>query len=275
MNKKLLTQLIAIFLITQAVGLFIASNLIQQDVHATIVNDNPEDPINTIALIVYILAFTAVLLIVIKFAKGKFSFVFLKLFELMAVFGTSWIVFAIFAGYFAGTETAGLIGFGIAAIIIALRLAFWKKLLFRNFATMIAVIGAGALIGVSLGIIPVIIFIIALSIYDFIAVFKTKHMVSLAKAITEKNLAFTVAMPTKEHQFELGSGDLVIPLVFASAALSSSSLPSSLMVLAGSLIGLLVTIDYSSKHVGKALPALPLQGILMIAFFAIAKLLGF
>ena len=275
MNKKLLTQLITIFLITQAVGLFVASNLIAQDVHATIVNDNPEDPINTIGLMAYILAFTAVLLIVIKFAKGKFSFVFLKLFELLAVFGTSWIVFAIFAGYFASPESADLIGFGIAAIIIALRLAFWKKLLLRNFATMIAVIGAGALIGVSLGIIPVIIFIIALSIYDFIAVFKTKHMVSLAKAITDKNLAFTVAMPTKEHQFELGSGDLVIPLVFASAALSSSSIIAAIFVLAGSLIGLLITIDYSSRHVGKALPALPLQGIFMIAFFAIAKVVGF
>lgn len=275
MNQKLMLQLVAIFLITQAVGLFIASNLIQQDVHATIVNDNPDDPINTIGLMAYILAFTAVLLIVIKFAKGKFSFVFLKIFELLAVFGTSWIVFAIFAGYFASPENSDLIGFGIAALIIALRLAFWKKLLLRNFATMIAVIGAGALIGVSLGIIPVIIFIIALSIYDFIAVFKTKHMVSLAKAITDKNLAFTVAMPTKEHQFELGSGDLVIPLVFASAVLSSSSLPASILVLAGSLIGLLITIDYSSKHVGKALPALPLQGILMIAFFAAAKVLGF
>jgi len=266
MNKKLIAELVVLFLITQAIGLYVANYFVQENIHTTIVSENPDDPLNTLGLIVYILVFTAVLLVMIKFLKPRLSYYLLKAFELLAIWGTSWIVFAVFLG--------DLIGLGLSFILVALRIALAKNIVLRNFASVIAIIGAGALIGVSLGIIPVILFIIALSVYDYIAVFKTKHMVSLAKAIAEKNLAFTVAMPTKEHKFELGTGDLVMPLVFASAALQSSGINSSFFVLAGSLIGLLFTINYSSKHVGKALPALPLQSILMLCFFAAAKVLG-
>jgi len=265
MNKSLIIQAVIIFIIVQALGLFIAQSLVAQDVHATIINDNPEDPANTLGLIVYILVFTVVLLIAIKFLKKK-SYWFLKAFELLAIWGASLIVFSIFFG-----DLPGLL---LSLAIVALRLLLPDSMIVRNIAAMLAVIGAGALIGVSLGIIPIILFVIALSIYDFIAVFKTKHMVSIAKAVVNKNLAFTIAMPTKEHKFELGTGDLVIPLVFASAALSSSFY-ASIFVLAGSLAGLLWTMDYSSKNLGKPLPALPLQGIFMIVMFVIAKLLGF
>ena len=267
MNKKLVLELLIVFLIVQALGLYVANMLIAQDIHATVVSDNPDDVANTVGLLIYILSFTVVLLLAIKFLKPKFSYLFLKAFEILAIFGASLIVFSIFFGDWPGLA--------LALILVALRIAVAKNIWVRNIASITAVIGAGALIGVSLGIIPIILFIIALCIYDYIAVFKTKHMVSIAKAVIDKNLAFTIALPTKEHKFELGTGDLVIPLVFASAAVQASGIIAGVFVLAGSLAGLLLTIDYSSKHVGKALPAIPLQGILMIAAFGIAKVLGF
>lgn len=265
MNKALIIQAVVIFIIVQAIGLFIAQSLIEQDIHAEIINDNPDDLANTLGLIAYILAFTVVLLIAIRFLKRK-SYWFLKAFELLAVWGASLIVFSILLG--------DLIGLALAIAIVVLRIALPKSVIVRNAAAMLAVIGAGALIGVSLGIIPIVLFVAALSAYDFIAVFKTKHLVSIAKAVVDKNLAFTIAMPTKEHKFELGTGDLVIPLVFASAALGST-ISAALFVLTASLAGLLLTMDYSSKNLGKALPALPLQGIFMIIAFGIAKLAGF
>src|SRR3989338_4603794 len=154
MNKKLIAQLVLVFLITQLVGLYVA------------------------------------------------------------VFSTSWIVASVFVG--------DLIGIAFAILLTASRIVLSENLLLRNAASIIAIIGAGALLGVSLGVVPVIVFVILLSAYDFIAVFKTKHMVTLAKAMTKKNLAFTIALPTKEHKFELGTGDLVVPLVFASAVLQEA-----------------------------------------------------
>ncbi|MDO8647247.1 MAG: presenilin family intramembrane aspartyl protease [Candidatus Diapherotrites archaeon] len=267
MNSKLIAELVIVFLIVQSLGLYVASSLVAQDVHATIVSDNPDDIANTAGLLLYILSFTVILLLVIKFFKAKTSYLVLKAFETLAIFGSSVIVFSIFFG--------DAFGLALALLLVALRIGVSKNIWIRNIASMIAVVGAGSLIGVSLGIIPIILFIVALIIYDYIAVFKTKHMVSIAKAVVDKNLAFTIALPTKEHKFELGTGDLVIPLVFASASVQNSGMIAGIFVLAGSLAGLLLTIDYSSKHVGKALPAIPLQGIFMIAAFGVAKVLGF
>lgn len=273
MNYKLLGQFIVLFLITQAIGLYVASVFIEHNIATTIVSEDPEDVSNALALIVYILAFTAGILIGIKLFKGKHLYFLLKAVETLAILGSSWIVFAVFVN--------SLIAALLSIILVGLRNIFSKNIMLRNISTILATAGAGALLGVSLGILPVLVFVIALAVYDLIAVFKTKHMVVMAKAISSRNLAFTFAMPTQNHTFELGAGDLVIPLLFASAALKTSSMTGlaamipSLVVLIGSILGLVVTINYTSKNIGKAIPALPLQVLLMVLLFGAAKLLGF
>ncbi len=274
MKKELFLQLVAIFVITQALGLFVADRLIQEQVSVTIVNDNPQDVSNSAGLFVYIIFGTGLLLLLIKFLKDKILFFALKALESIVIFGTSTLVFSVFY------DSILMVFFAI--ILVATRLVFYKNVLLRNVTSVISTAGAGALIGVSLGIIPVIVFLIALSIYDYIAVFKTKHMVTLAKSITAKNLSFTYALPTKEHQFELGTGDLVMPLAFAASVLTTTKLAYAfpyyfippIIILVASLIGLFLTMGYLSNRVGKALPALPPQAVLMIIAFILLKLVG-
>lgn len=275
MNNPLFVKLLIIFLVAQTLGLLVADKLIQEKVTVTIVTDNPDDVENSAGLFLYILFGTAMLLILIKFVKGRFLFWALKAVESLAIFGTSLIVFAVF-------WDSILVVF-LAIILVIARNVFYKNLHLRNISSTLATAGAGALIGVSLGVIPIIVFLIALSVYDYIAVFKTKHMVTIAKSVTKKNLSFTYALPTKEHQFELGTGDLVMPLAFASSVLAATKgihafpyyfIPSILILLA-SLAGLVLTLGYLSKRIGKALPALPPQAVLMLIAFAVTKLLGF
>jgi presenilin-like A22 family membrane protease len=275
MNKKLFLQLISIFLVTQFLGLFVGLNLISHGVEREgIVNENPDDPVNSIGLFLYILIFTAILLLIIEFYKGELLFILL---ESILVFFTSLIVFG-----FVLPEEFGLIALLLSIALVASRLILRKNVLLRNIASIIAASGAGPLIGYNFGLIPVMLFLIILAGYDVIAVFYTKHMVSLAKAITKKNLAFTFAFPTKEHQFELGAGDLVIPLVFAVSVLVETtkhflfpfSLISPAIILWGSLVGLGITIHFSSKNVGKALPALPLQTITMFLMLGLCIATG-
>lgn len=280
MNRMLLVQLVLLFIITQAIGLYVGNTYIKvieehPEARPTIVTDNPEDPINSIALFAYVLGFTAVLLIVIKFIKGRLLYWLFKAFESLAIFGTSVIVFAAFY------DNTIVILF--ALILVALRNIYAKNLWLRNASSVIAVAGAGALIGITLGIFPILIFMVVLAVYDLIAVFKTKHMVTLAKSIVKKNLSFTYALPTKEHTFELGTGDMVIPLTFAVSVLAATKVAVSfpyywippVAILLASLIGLLWTIDYVSKRVGKALPALPPQTVLMLVTYGLLKLAGF
>lgn len=274
MNRSLVVQLVAFFLITQALGLYVGMGLIEADVRATIVTDNPEDVINSAGLFVYILVFTAILLLVIAYFK-RFTYIIFKAFETLAVFATSLIVFAAFSD-------SWLILAAALAVVVS-RIVYAKNLWLRNFTSIIAVAGSGSLIGVSLGILPMAVFLALLAAYDFIAVFKTKHMVTLAKSITKKNLSFTYAMPTPEHTFELGTGDMVVPLAFSVSVLAAYAplyafplnLAPSLLILAAALAGQLATIEYSSRHVGTALPALPPQAIAMLVMMGAIKLLGF
>jgi presenilin-like A22 family membrane protease len=164
----------------------------------------------------------------------------------------------------------------LAILFIILRNAVPEHLLLRNATTVILAAGIGAILGSGIGVIPVLAFLAAMSIYDYIAVFKTGHMVTLAKAVTKQNLSFTFAMPTPEHQFELGTGDIVLPLAFAVSVLHQYAARMAypnywiapLAILAAAFIGLHFTLHYASKRVGKALPALPLQSVLMIIAYA-------
>jgi len=279
MEKNLLLRLAALFLVTQVLGVTVAVNYIgaiqSGEIEQTgIVTENPNDVENAIFLFVYILFFTGVFLLMLKFFKGGR---FLKVLETIVVFSTSWIVFDVFV------PATGLV---LALLLTATRVMLPKNVALRNVSSVIAVAGVGALIGISLGVLPILLFIVLLAIYDFIAVFKTKHMITLAKGITKKNLAFTFALPSKElkHQFELGTGDMVIPLAFAVSVMSASALggtafPNYLvpgaLILFASLAGLIWTIDYVGRHVGTALPALPPQTVLMLAAWLIGKAIGF
>jgi len=268
---RVFPKLVLVFVIAQFFGVWAGAYLIGEIEtgemeRPTILTENPDDPVNALALIGGIFGFTALLLVFLFFFKGVGFF---RVFEVLVIFSGSFIVFSSIV-----PEAAFL----LAVELVMLKLFFPQNLWIRNISALIAVAGVGALVGVSLGIIPVLIFLILLSVYDFIAVFKTKHMVKLAKGISGKNLAFTVALPTKEHQFELGTGDLVLPLVFAVSAMDSSkslgfplcTVPA-FMILVASLVGLLLTINYVRKHVGKALPALPPQVALMIIAWLASK----
>ncbi|MBN2067332.1 MAG: hypothetical protein JW744_02600 [Candidatus Diapherotrites archaeon] len=267
---RLFPQLMAVFAITQLIGLCVGVSLIGaietgELEQPTVVTENPDDPINAIALIVYILFFTGMLLILMRLFKGRWLF---KLLETVVVFTASIIVFSAFIPS---------IAFLFTVLIVGLRLLMPGHIMLRNCVAIIAISGVGAMVGVTLGVIPIVLFLILLACYDFIAVFKTKHMVTLAKGIANRNLAFTVAMPTPKHQFELGTGDLVLPLAFAVSVMESKQaigFPGfvfpAVLVLAASLAGLLITIWYANRHVGKALPALPLQAAFMVMAWALS-----
>ena len=52
-----------------------------------------------------------------------------------------------------------------------------------------------AILGISFGILPAFILLLALMVYDAIAVYRTKHMVSLADAVVDMHLPILMVMP--------------------------------------------------------------------------------
>ncbi|MBT4870061.1 MAG: hypothetical protein HON47_00610 [Candidatus Diapherotrites archaeon] len=267
LDNKVFAQLGAMFFITQTLGLYVATVLLIAGIEAKAFTDDINDPINAFFLIIEILIFTGILLLVLKYKKrGNFLWVI----EGFAVFLTSFIVFSVLFWN-------DYLGLAAAVLILYYRYTHKKSVWFRNFVSIITIAGAGGLIGLALGIVPVLLFIILLSIYDLIAVFGTKHMVTIGKAVTKKNLAFTVSLPSKKHTFELGNGDLIIPLitavsVYANGMFINNGLVAAL-VLGASFIGLVISI-YLVGVKKFAMPALPPQTVLMLITIGLAILLG-
>ena len=229
MRTALLAKFITVFLLTNIIGLWLANFFLEPGLNqqisesVTLVNDDKNDPLNSVALLAYILVATGALLLVIAFFKKRMNQLF-RIIEAIAVFFITASVFelALYA-LFPNFQVPAIIVLAVGASAVAARNIWPENKTIRNAATILLAAYGGALIGTGLSVFPILIFIILLSAYDFIAVFKTKHMVTIAKAVTQKNLAFSIALPTPEHTFELGTGDLVMPLAFSSAVLQQYS----------------------------------------------------
>ncbi|MCX6801286.1 MAG: presenilin family intramembrane aspartyl protease [Candidatus Diapherotrites archaeon] len=264
-NNRAFFLLLGVFIATEFIGLTVAHSLAKTIEIQPIFGETINDPINAAYLFGTIIVMTALILLLLKFRQKRN---FLLIIESLAVLSTSIIVFGVAIGDYAIIA---------ALLLIMLRHLHRENIWLRNFVGIIAIAGAGAYIGISLGLLPILIFITALSCYDIIAVFGTKHMVSIGKEVSRGNFAFTIALPTKEHKFELGNGDLVIPLMVASGIMVNgpfrNNLAVSALCIASSFIGLAYSIETVSKK-KIALPALPPQTALMLCAILLASVFG-
>ncbi|MDE1849389.1 MAG: hypothetical protein KGI00_01525 [Candidatus Micrarchaeota archaeon] len=78
----------------------------------------------------------------------------------------------------------------VAAVLLTLLKE--KEPIIRNTATTVSSIGIGLFLGVYLPFTWAIAFLFIVAVYDYLAVFVTKSMVKLAKAVDEKNIAFLI-----------------------------------------------------------------------------------
>jgi presenilin-like A22 family membrane protease len=125
-----------------------------------------------------------------------------------------------------------------------------------------------AILGISFAILPALVLLSVLMVYDAIAVYRTKHMVSLADAVTDMKLPILMVMPDsvdfdypraaplREHRARpveersavfMGLGDVVIPgtlvvsaFVWLPASPHLFGIGANLWVALGALVGSLV-----------------------------------
>jgi presenilin-like A22 family membrane protease len=277
--KKVLAWFAAVTLLTQVIGLYVGYQylLLMKEGLVPPLVEQPSKPSNAIIIFAYVLVVTACVLLAIKFLKRKD--IFLRGLEAFAVFFSSWIAFDV------------IVPFGIipAVLIVAWRL-IRPNAVNKAIAAMFAIIGAGAVIGASLEVVPAMLLVLLLSSYDFVSVFITKHMVYMARAIVETDSAFTFSFPhkfkkpvivekagrpvkLKEHAFQLGGGDVLLPLIFSVSVLRQFSLVNALFSLVGSVVALVCLFYYVSRHIGRPLPALPVISAGMLFGFTISMLL--
>lgn len=266
-DKTFLFSFFGIFLLCQILSLVLAIHFIPQNLQLTIVDKNPNSVWNALFIVGYIIFFTIVLLVLKKlFKSGNFLFIF----ETLALFSGISLVFSV--------VVSPLLANLSAIYLLLLKYSFKKETIYtkwyNNVLLAVAISGAATVIGLSLGIIPVIVLLVLLAIYDLVAVFYTKHMVTLANMIITKKVSLIFLLPSKKREYKLGGGDIVIPAVVSTSLfmllIKTQTLLFSILAVVSvwlaSIIGLFMTFYILDKYKKKvrALPALPIQVVLMI-----------
>jgi presenilin-like A22 family membrane protease len=142
----------------------------------------------------------------------------------------------------------------------------------HNFLMILGLAGVGGIIGLELREPALIAGLLAiLAIYDFIAVYKTKHMVKMAESMIETQTIIGLIIPSNRKDFLeetpkgdtrkrfviLGGSDLAIPLMLATSFIPFG-LEKVLIISAFAILGMILSfwLFYSQKA-KQAIPALP------------------
>jgi len=226
---------------------------------------DPNDPVNPLIYVFVMLVMTGIMLLLIKYGRQRI----LQTILYVAIFITLLYVFLpllLQLEVWLDPNTEGWLSLFVALIIAGgLMLALVKsgEWYVINIVGLILAVGITAILGMSLGIIPVLILLIILAAYDAIAVYRTKHMVALAEGVTPLRLPILFVVPSSEdfsmdklegksltrkegeerEAFFMGVGDTVIPgilVVSASIFLPATAsfiLSANLWVAAGTILG--------------------------------------
>lgn len=287
-----------IFLVTQLGALVMAGAVLGPDERAF---SNPDDPLIPIYYLGAIVLFTLAVLYIIRKKREDI----IKLIFIGAVAFTIFYVLLVIAASLT-TSIAGL----IVPIAITGGLTYllvekpeWYVVDASGVLMAIGVIG---IFGISLNILPAIIMLVALAIYDAVSVYGTRHMVALADGVTQMRLPILLVIPKKrgysyltqgslvkeleegeerEAMF-MGLGDMIIPGVLIASAYSFGAATGSgvlhldgiearLLVSLGTLLGTMLGFAALMRFVMKGRPqaGLPLLngGAILgyIAFYAL------
>ncbi|MGA7923460.1 MAG: presenilin family intramembrane aspartyl protease PSH [Thermoplasmata archaeon] len=286
--------LVGLYIGAQIVALLLAVPFKSAGLAST---SNPNSPLDPLFIIVVIVAAPLAILWISRRSGGLSVLRGLILCAIAgSLFFTLYATFSLFfpAPFYFPPAEAGQVGdlaLPVAGMVsVALLLALWMEPQWYVIDT-VGFLAAGsliALLGISFGILPTFILLIALAVYDAIAVYRTKHMISLANVVTELKLPILMVMPTaagfdytksgglSEHMGQpveereamfMGLGDVVIPgILIVSAFVWVSSKPlfagiganawTAFGALVGSLIGYAILMHFVNR--GNAQAGLPL-----------------
>jgi len=287
MDTKNLIPLLAMPLLLLAVE--IGAILLALPVQASgiVAFEDPTSLENPVIFILILLVFTGFLLLLIKYDMKK---------VIAAVIGLS--LFFTFAYIFAALVYA-VMGASDSANIAVLVLSILATALLYKYPEWYVIdalgilIGAGiaSIFGISLDVLPVVILLVLLAVYDAISVYKTKHMITLAEGVIDLKTPILFVIPKRRDYsfikegigklgdggersaFIIGMGDMIMPsilVVSANVFLQGWRLGGiinlpALGAIIGSLAGLFVLLHFVMS--GKPQAGLPpLNGGTILGF---------
>lgn len=215
-----------IILIVQIFALFLAAPM---QTEGMVAFEDPTATSNSLYYIGVILVFTFLLLVIIK-KNMKWI---IQLVILLAVASTLYyVLYALLSTTSVSDPINNAISilFSIGATIVLYKFPEWYVI---DILGLMIGAGAAAIFGISLAIIPTIVLLVLLAIYDAISVYKTKHMIALADGVMDLKLPILFVIPKhlgysfrtekfdkegEREAFFMGLGDAVMPTILVVSA---------------------------------------------------------
>ncbi|QCS42763.1 presenilin family intramembrane aspartyl protease PSH [Natrinema versiforme] len=167
--------------------------------------ENPQDPTNSILYVGVMLVATGLMLAAFKYDLDNLIRLLLVGVSVMI----SWYVFAELVPSLVGPFVSG----GVAdALAIAASLAVGAALLWYpewyviDSAGVVMGAGAAALFGISFGLLPALVLLSVLAIYDAISVYGTEHMLDLADGVMDLKIPVVLVIPMTLSYSYLAAG---------------------------------------------------------------------
>ncbi len=231
--------------------------------------ENPASAFNPFIYLLLILGFTAFLLLAIRLKQG---WVISGLILISIASSIYYVLVAFMSPWLAIVPTV--------AILLLLR--FYPEWYVIDAFGVLVCAGISSLFGVSMTVLPAVLLLLVLAVYDAISVYKTRHMVSLAEGVISIKAPLLFVVPrSKDYSFRkdqvsvssqeggkrgayfLGLGDAIIPTILVISAnwsLSAASyhginLPSFGAML-GTYLGFLFLMTTSRDKPQAGLPFL-------------------
>lgn len=295
METKNLLPFIAmpILLLAVEIGALMLSHPVQAS--GIVAFDDPTSMANPVIFIIIMFAFTALMLVLIRYDLKK---------VIAAVIGISifltfiYIFEAIVYALIGATDTATVIVIVLSILSIVFLYKYPEWYVIDALGILIGA-GVAAIFGVSLEVLPVIILLVLLAVYDAISVYKTKHMITLAEGVIDLKTPILFVIPKRRDYsfirdgigkldsggeraaFIIGMGDMIMPsilVVSANVFLKGTKLAGvinlpALGAIIGSLVGLVILLSFVMS--GKPQAGLPpLNGGTILGFLAGWALMG-
>src|SRR5713226_297399 len=250
---------------------------------------NPGDVTNTAVYIIMILAFTAVILGLVRYRRQNLAryvimasiFVTLAFILLLPLYYGLWYATGGNVDINLLSNVSTLLAFIVAGGLVYLLVKFPEWYVVDAIGIVTAV-GVTAILGISFGILPAFLLLVALAVYDAWAVYRTKHMITLADELTSQRLPILLVIPKRagysfreqkslkaqvaageerEAMF-IGLGDLIIPGIMSVSAFtfliapgrSLLGLEPNAFVALGTVLGSLVGFFFLMRFVLRGNP---------------------
>ena len=144
--------------------------------------ENPQDPTNSLLYVVAILAMSGVML-------AAFRYEFDWAVRLLIVGVSAWLSWYVFAAVASPLVAA------VPAVAVAVGLLVHPEWYVIDTAGVLMGAGAAGLFGISFGLLPALVLLAALAVYDAISVYGTEHMLSLAEGVMDLNIPVVLVVP--------------------------------------------------------------------------------